>query len=85
MIKLWDQLNKSSIQPGAAGLEIPFRLLAFRTAAAGKAPPELLANWRWQLQLWTPKDREEFKAAMERAWKAHTAKHPEAANEKSDK
>jgi hypothetical protein len=49
------------------------RLLAYRAAAANKAPPELLARWRWRLDIWTQRDRQQFDTKMNQAFRARLA------------
>lgn len=48
------------------------QVLAYRAALAAQAPAALLANWRWQLGLWSDADHAGFDAAMQ---KAHAASH----------
>lgn len=60
--ELWAQLDSSWSERAAIPLQWPARLWAYRAAAAAKAPPELLANWRWKLGIWTPEDRAQFKS-----------------------
>ncbi len=77
---LWDLLDQSFDKRGAAGLQIPLRIVAYRAAAAAKAPDALLQRWRWQMGIWTKEDRDAFDKAMAAAFKAYSAGKP-AANE----
>lgn len=46
-----------------------FCLLAYRAVYADQTTPkEVLKNWRWQLRLWSDKDRKEFDKVMAIAW-----------------
>jgi len=65
----WDAAE--ALGSSALGLERG-RVLAYRAALAAQAPAALLANWRWQLCLWSDADHADFDAAMQ---KAHTASH----------
>ena len=40
------------------------RVAAYRAAADGGAPQELLENWRWVMRTWTPDDLSRFDKAM---------------------
>jgi hypothetical protein len=70
---LWDALDNSS----AADVQMPYRLLAYRAAAANGASPQLLANWRWTLHLWTTEDRAEWENVMARSREALKNKQSE--------
>ena len=48
----------------------PARLFAYRLAAASHAPKPLLARWRWCLDMWNTRDRTEFNAHMNKAFRA---------------
>jgi len=67
---LWSALDTAAGRTGAETVQTRGRILAYRAALASQAPPALLANWRWQLGLWSDADRADFDAAMS---KAHTA------------
>jgi hypothetical protein len=54
----------------SAGLQHPYRIMAYRTALAAGAPPALLANWRWKLALWSTEERTQFGQVMAQAWQA---------------
>ena len=71
---LWDEIVKTADKRGAIGLQAPFGIWAYRAAAAAKAPPVLLANWRWQMCIWTQEDRDAFDKAMAEAFRALSAK-----------
>ena len=75
---LWDGLVESVNKRGALGLQAPLGIWAYRAAVAAKAPPVLLTNWRWQLDIWTKEDRDAFDKAMAEAFKAYSAKNPQA-------
>lgn len=49
-------------------LQEPFRLLAYRAALQARASPDLLANMRWKLPVWTAADRAEFTQTMALGW-----------------
>jgi len=53
-------------------LQLPLRIWTYRAAVADGAPEALLANWRWQIALWTPEDRKQFKDAMLRAYQSQS-------------
>ena len=81
---LWEAFDKAYDKPGVAGLQIPFRIMAYRAAVAAKAPDNLLATWRWQMGIWTKEDRDAFDKAMADAFKVYIVKHPAAAEDTSD-
>ncbi len=70
---LWDALDDSF----AADVQMPYRFLAYRAAAANGASPELLANWRWTLHLWTTQDRAEWEHVMAQSREALKTKQSE--------
>ena len=70
---LWDGIVETVDKRGAITLEQPLGIWAYRAAVAGKAPPALLASWRWQLCIWTQEDRDAFDKAMADAYKAYSA------------
>lgn len=72
--KLWTALDDNFDKRGLLGLQIPLRIYAYRAAAAGKAPAELLEVWRWQIGLWAEGDREKFQKAMKAAFDAYSKK-----------
>lgn len=43
------------------------RIMLLRSAVAAGAPDALIDNWRWQLRIWKPEDRETFDDTMKRA------------------
>jgi hypothetical protein len=52
---LWAALDAN--YAATVNMQLPYRMLAYRAAAAAGAEPDLLENWRWNLHLWTPQDR----------------------------
>ena len=84
-VNLWGQLDAASLRTASAAIHQPFRILAYRAAASVPSATGYLPNWRWNLRLWTAKDREEFKTTMERAWRAYSATHPEAVKPEPEK
>ena len=47
----------------------PLHLLAHRAALADQTTPkEMIAHWRWDLRLWTLRDRKKHDEAMRTAW-----------------
>ena len=44
------------------------RLSFYRFGVANGAPPALLENWRWRLDLWDAEERQEFESVMSGAW-----------------
>jgi hypothetical protein len=80
--ELWSGLDEAFDKRAAIGLQLPLRLWAYRAAVAGAAPSALLATWRWQIGIWTPQDRREFREAMTRAFEAYQKSNPDAGKEK---
>lgn len=74
---LWAALDAR--YAGAPALQLPYRMQAYRAALAGGADATLLANWRWNLHLWTPEDR----AAWEKVMAAGRKAMPHAATQQS--
>jgi hypothetical protein len=70
---LWDALDDSF----AADVQMPYRFLAYRAAAANGASPELLANWRWTLHFWTMEDHAEWENVMAQSREALKTKQSE--------
>lgn len=64
--QLWAALDAAYTAPASASLQRPYRLLAYRAAASREGNQALLANWRWQLGLWTDADRQAFDQAFAR-------------------
>ena len=52
------------------------RIQAYRAARSADAPPDLIANWNWDLRLWNDRDRRLFQEAMLEAWKKHLQLNP---------
>ncbi len=73
---LWTALDASAAQRKTAESLTVCRLLAYRAALAGAANPALLENWRWQICLWTPDDRQRFAAVMAQAWQILGIRYP---------
>jgi hypothetical protein len=69
---LWTKLDETFNKRGTIGLQLPLRIWTYRAAVADGAPEALLANWRWQIALWTPEDRKQFKDAMLRAYQSQS-------------
>jgi hypothetical protein len=55
----WTRWSEGRPQDANAG-----GVLLYRAAAAKDAPPDLLANWRWTLRLWTEEDRKSWAAVV---------------------
>jgi RNA polymerase sigma factor (sigma-70 family) len=64
---LWAALDAK--YAAAPALQMPYRMQAFRAALAADADRDLLANWRWNLHLWTPQDRAQWEKLMAEARK----------------
>jgi hypothetical protein len=58
---LWTALDGAVGKEGYANLAMRARVLAYRAAAANGADPNTLANWRWQLPMWTADDHAQMK------------------------
>ena len=55
----------------------PLHLLAHRAALADQTTPkEMIAHWRWDLRLWTLKDRKKHDEAMRTAWYLMCERNP---------
>jgi hypothetical protein len=65
---LWKQLDDAAWKKGGLGLQWPMRLQALRVAVAAGAPPSLIANWRWKLNLWNQTERSEWQETMRMAF-----------------
>ena len=65
---LWSNLDEAAWKKGGLGVQRPFRLQALRAAVAAGASPSLLANWRWNLQVWNESDRATWNETMKRAF-----------------
>jgi hypothetical protein len=83
--ELWTKLDGALDRPGAVPLQFPFRIWGYRAGVAGQVSAEQLAQWRWQIGIWTPEDRKEFQEVTARAFKEYAAQHPEAVEKESDK
>lgn len=60
---LWATLDNAYAAKDAAFLQRSYRLMAYRAAASEPGNEDLLANWRWQLNLWSDADRQAFQTA----------------------
>jgi hypothetical protein len=65
--QLWSALDAAVGREGYAAVDIPYRTLAYQTAAANQADPALLANWRWKLGSWNQSDRAQFNSIYKEA------------------
>ncbi|HTV49083.1 MAG TPA: two-component regulator propeller domain-containing protein [Phycisphaerae bacterium] len=79
-LRLWSALDVAWTSSDAIGLQMPDRILAYRTALADKFSDSILTNWRWKLNIWTPSDRQEFAAVMARGWQEMLKIDPSLAN-----
>jgi hypothetical protein len=69
---LWTALDDAITMKQGVEMQNEYRLLAYRTALDEHAPEPLLANWRWQMPLWTPDDRKVFSETMQKAYLGRT-------------
>ena len=67
---LWSALDEAVEKKGGQRFERPLRLQALRAAIAAGASPSLVANWRWNLQLWNEADRATWNQTMQLAFPA---------------
>ncbi|MCX7046539.1 MAG: hypothetical protein NTX50_13770 [Candidatus Sumerlaeota bacterium] len=65
---LWNDLIALQDRKAISQYFVPFRSMAFRSAAGINAPQELLNNWKWNLLYWDPEQRQVFAAKMDEAW-----------------
>ena len=65
---LWSSLDEAVWKKGGQRFDRPLRLQALRAAVAANAPPSLVANWRWNLQLWDESDRATWNQTMKDAF-----------------
>ena len=65
---LWAGLDEAVWEKGGQRFQTPLRLQALRAAVAAGASPSLVANWRWNLQLWDESDRTIWNETMKRAF-----------------
>ena len=75
-LQLWAALNAAASQKSFAERLAPYRLLAYRSILAKNGDSARLANWRWQLSLWTEEDRKQFSTVITQAWTALTTRFP---------
>ena len=55
-------------------------LRAYRAAKTSNGPPDLIANWNWNLRIWTPAERATFSETMARAFKRNLELNPNLLN-----
>ena len=65
---LWSGLDEAVWKQGGQKFQRPLRLQALRAAIAAGASPPVMANWRWNLQLWDESDRTTWNETMQRAF-----------------
>ena len=75
-VALQAALTDGWLARGGAERQRELFVAAYRAARDHDPPPELLANWHWQLRLWSPDERTEFDAMMARAWQKHLEFNP---------
>jgi hypothetical protein len=80
-IALWNALDNAYDKSGNQDLQIPLRLLAYRTVHQAVGTVEtgqaLLKAWRWALPLHLTEDRSTFTTAMKNAWTSLSRENPE--------
>jgi len=74
--KVWSVLNTTANSLPKLFVQQPYRLLDYRAAHASGAPSELLANWRWRMNIWTDEDRHQFRNKMAEGWEAQNDPNP---------
>ena len=65
---LWSELDAAVWKKGGQRFQRPLRLQALRAAVVAGASPSLVANWRWNLQLWDESERATWNETMQRAF-----------------
>ena len=65
---LWSKLDEAMWKKDGQVVQRPLRLQALRAAIAAGASPSLVANWRWNLQLWNDDERATWNDTMKRAF-----------------
>lgn len=65
---LWSAIDEAVGKKGGQRFQRPLRLQALRAAVAAGASPSLVANWRWNLQMWDESDRTTWNETMKRAF-----------------
>ena len=65
--RLWNELDVAAGREGYAALCWPMRLAAYRATLAADADGPTLAEWRWQLGIWTPAEREDMHRLIDEA------------------
>ena len=68
--ELWADLDGAVWKKAGQNFQRPLRLQALRSAVAAGASPSLVANWRWNLQLWNDNERATWNETMKRAFPA---------------
>ena len=66
--ELWAELDRVQWDKSGSGVQWPMRLGALRAAQSAGAPASLLANWRWQMDIWSEADRADWNETMARAF-----------------
>ena len=67
--ELWDNLDDSAVHAKPLQADRQLRILSYRaTARSSDSSPDVLANWRWRLHLWSPADRAAFANTMAACW-----------------
>ena len=74
---LWGAMDALYDQPNALASETRYRIFAYRSVVQEQNAQELLKNWRWNLNLWSATDRNDFREAMTRARTSLLRRHPE--------
>ena len=57
---LWAALDVAQTKQGDSAFLVPYRMLALRAAQTSGGSAPLLANWRWNLDIWGDDDRQTF-------------------------
>ena len=58
--QLWDALDHAANCQGIGDLDWFGRLLVYRVGVGVSADPDLLAYWRWRMQIWNDQDHTQF-------------------------
>ena len=66
--ELWAELDRVQLDKSGSGVQWTMRLGALRAAQSAGAPESLLANWRWQMDIWSDADRANWNETMARAF-----------------
>ena len=68
MVDAWDAVSQGWSRKGIEMWANQSRVMAYRGALAADASADLLAQWRWDLGLWTPEDRSKFSEFVHAAY-----------------